>query len=343
MGKQKRTENKSPFNNVDFAHQVIEAVKKAGNSIENEDKFINQLRHVEYGLNAETECAAILAWLGNCHLVNKISCDGYTPQDIKIPDLFAMFRKADQVLKVFVEVKSTEELKLRWTNEYYSKLQNYCDIVGHPLLLSWKARPFGQWMLLDPSTSGLVKDEEIDLCDAIKQNLMGPIAGDYRITPMSGIGLHFKGDILKKEKVDEKESKVSIKIIECFWGDSRRNKIGNLTPSETALIMMLANKQYYEEKKDIAVWGYIIPDIDSQDQTSVSAQDLLRFLVGFSKGDNERIAWRNVLQDLNDIISKNDLLAELSNNIGSTVRYIFHQIPNTKPSMLNEEWYKEAK
>ena len=104
--------------------------------------------------------------------------------------------------------------------------------------------------------------------------------------------------------------------------------------------MMLANNQYYHEKEKILTWGYITPDIHSQEQTSVSAQDLLRFLVGFSKKDNERIAWRNVLQELNDTISRDDLLNELSKNIGSTVQYIFHLNPNTKPSMLNEDWYK---
>ncbi len=79
--------------------------------------------------------------------------------------------------------------------------------------------------------------------------------------------------------------------------------------------------------------------IESQEQTNVFAQDLLRFLVGFSKEDNERIAWKHVLQELNDTITRDDLLIDLSANIGSTVRYIFHFIPRTKPTMLSEEWY----
>ena len=340
MKNPKKTISKSPFNDVDFAHRVIEAIGKAGNSIEDEQAFIEQLRHIEYGLNAETECSVILVWLGNCSLVHKISTEGYIPQDMKIPDLFAVFEKNGQILKTFVEVKSTGELRLRWTSEYHRKLQNYCNNMGHPLLLSWKARPFGQWLLLDPTTPGLVKDGKIGFCDAITQNLMGSIAGDFRVTPKPGIGLHFSGQILEKEKIDESKSNVNIKIIECFWGDHNRNKFDNLSQSEIALIMMLANNQYYHEKKEIATWGYLTPDIHSKEQTDVSAQDLLRFLVGFSKKDDERIEWRNVLQKLNDTISRDDLLTELSNNIGSTVQYIFHQNPKTESSILNKEWYR---
>jgi hypothetical protein len=62
--------------------------------------------------------------------------------------------------------------------------------------------------------------------------------------------------------------------------------------------------------------------------------------VGFSKKDDGRIAWRNVLQELNDTISRDDLISELSDNFGSTVQYIFYQNPQTTPSMLNEDWYK---
>lgn len=338
MNPPKKTESKSPFNDVDFAHRVIEAIAEQGNNIKDKEAFIDRLRHVEYGLSAEVECSAILAWLGNCSLVHKISAEGYISQDLKIPDLFAVFEKNGQILKTFIEVKSTEDFKLRWNDAYHMKLQNYCKIMGHPLLLSWKVRPFGQWILLDPATSGLVKNGSIDFCDAMTQNLMGLIAGDFTVTPKSGIGIHFNGQILKKEKVSKTESNVNIKINGSYWGDSKGNTFDHLSQSEIALIMRLANNQYYHEKKETAKWGYITPDIN--EQTSVSAQDLLRFLVGFSKKDNERIAWRNVLQELNDTISRDDLLTELSNNIGSTVQYIFHLNPQTESSMLNEEWYK---
>jgi Holliday junction resolvase len=340
MNKNRKIEGESPFNDVDLAHRVIEAMGEVGNSIENKQEFIGRLRHIEYGLNAETECSAILAWLGNCSLVHKLSTDGYIPENTKIPDLFAVFEKAGQVLTTFIEVKSTEELKLRWTNDYHSKLKAYCDIMDCPLLVSWKPRPFGQWLLLDPSTPGLVKDGRIDFCDAMIENLMGLIAGDFMVTPKPGIGIHFSGQILKKKQINESESNINIRITESFWRDSKRNKLENLSQSEVALIMMLANDHYYQEKGNNVKWGYITHNLNSEEQTHVSAQDLLRFLVGFSKNANERIAWRNVLQELNNTISRDDLLTELSDNIGSTVQYVLYQNPNNKPSMLNEEWYK---
>jgi Holliday junction resolvase len=336
MEKRKTKESKSTFGNVDFAHRVIEAIENAGNSIEDEKAFISRLRHVQYGLNAETECCVIFAWLGNCCLVHKISAKGYVPENMKVPDLLAVFEKNGQILRAFVEVKSTEDLKLRWTDEYYTKLQNYSNMMGYPLLLSWKARPFGQWTLLDPATPGVVKDERIDFCDAMTQNLMGLIAGDFIVVPKPGIGLHFDGQILKKERISKSQSNVIMRITGCFWGDSKRNKLRNLSRSEIALIMMLANNQYYDEKGETVKWGYTTLDVHSKEQNSVSAQDLLRFLVGFSKKDNEAIPWRDVLQELNDTIPRDDLLTDLSNNIGSTVRYILYQNPKTKSTVLTQ-------
>ena len=172
------------------------------------------------------------------------------------------------------------------------------------------------------------------------QNLMGSVAGDFTVTPKSGIGIHFNGQILKKEKVSKTKSNLNIKIAKCFWGDSKGNRFDNLSQSEIAMIMMLAKNQYYHENKETAKWGYITSDIDSEEQTFVSGQDLLRFLVGFSKKDDERIAWREVIQGLNDTISRDDLLTELSSNFGSTVQWIFFFNPKTESSILNKEWYK---
>ncbi len=105
------------------------------------------------------------------------------------------------------------------------------------------------------------------------------------------------------------------------------------------MIMLLANNHYYHEEGDTACWGYTTHDYDSQEQTDVSAQDLLKFIVGFTVKNNQRIAWRSVLQELNNIKSKRELLAELSQKIGSTVQYILHLVPKTKQPILNVEWY----
>ncbi len=341
MKKKEYIEKQSQFDDVKIAHQVIEAVRALGNNIKDGQSLIQRMRHVEYGLNAETECSAVLSWLGNCNLVQKLTCQGYIPEDMKVPDLFAVFKKNKKELKAFIEVKSTNDLMIRWNNTYHSKLTKYCDIYGLPLLIAWKARPFGRWLLLDATDSTTVKNEKIDLCDALPNNLMGIIAGDFSVTPKPRIGLHIEAEIIHKEKRSATETNIKGKIIKCFWGDQDKNKYEKLNESEIAMIMTMANKEYYEEEGNIACWGYVTPNLDDQEHsTGVFAQDLLRFIVGFSRKIDERIAWGSVLRDLNEIKTKEDLLSELSNSIGSTVRYIFHQIPRTRPAILNEQWYK---
>ena len=80
--------------------------------------------------------------------------------------------------------------------------------------------------------------------------------------------------------------------------------------------------------------------MNSEENKSVLAQNILRFLVGFLTKDDERIAWKNVIKELNDIKPKEELLAELTKGVKSTVQYIINQVPKTKSPLLNEKWIK---
>jgi len=69
---------KSAFDEVELSHLVLSALSDGGYNIEDGGKFLNRLKHVDYGLSAQKECAAILAWLGNCILVHELEQEGYS-------------------------------------------------------------------------------------------------------------------------------------------------------------------------------------------------------------------------------------------------------------------------
>jgi len=337
-------EPKSPFDDVEMSHIVLDALRESGHDSRDPEKFLKRLRHVDYGLTAQIECAATLAWLGNSVLVHELGQDGYnSPQlgDILVPDLFAVFCRNNKHLRVLIEVKSTDELCIPWTKEYRDKLAKYSDIFEAPVLLAWRPRQFGEWILVDGLSEEIVTDNKIHFENAFMNNLMGVIAGDFRVDPKPGIGINFIGQIIGEKEPTEKGYMVNIKITEAFWGKTDGEKFKKLNGSSTALILTTASEHYYREETGQVLWGYLTPEFPQGGCHSVTAQNLLRILVSWAKKDNERIAWRHVLGDLQRIKSKSQMEDELRQDIGRTVRYIMNIRPKTLPSFLPKEWIKK--
>lgn len=337
-------ESESPFDDIELSHSVLKALRESGHNVQDREKFLNRLRHVEYGLTAQIEYAAILAWLGNCVLVHELGQDSYnSPQlgDIRIPDLFAVFCRNNKRFRALIEVKSTDELCIPWTKEYRDKFAKYSDIFEAPVLLAWRPRQFGEWILVDGLSEEIVTDNKIYFENAFMNNLMGVIAGDFRVDPKQGIGINFIGQIMGEKQPTEKGYMVNIKISEAFWGNPEGEKYKKLNGSSTALILTTASEHYYKEETGQVRWGYLTPELPQAECHSITAQNLLRILVGWAKKDDERIAWRHVLDDLQRIKSKSQMEDELRQDIGKTVRYIMHIRPKTLPSFLPKEWTKK--
>jgi len=68
-----------------------------------------------------------------------------------VPDLFAVFARDTFRCNAVIEVKTTESEVLSFKNDYIAKLQAYADLVGEPLLIAWRPRRIGFWILFDPN------------------------------------------------------------------------------------------------------------------------------------------------------------------------------------------------
>lgn len=334
-------EPKAPFSDVELAHLVLEALSQSGHSPSDPKRFVQRLQHVEYGLSAETECAAVLAWLGNCAIVHALDQGGYTSAmlgDIQIPDLLCVFRKEDQELRVLIEVKSTEGLSLRWNNEYHGRLQRYAGLLQIPLLLAWRCRQLSDWLLIDPSAKGVVEGGKIELGNALVNNLMGVLAGDFRIAPKPGIGINFHGEFVGAKAATDEGYQATVRIQKAFWGMREKEMTRKPNASAAMLLLATATEHYCEEAESGLSWGYLTPECDPDGCHSVSVQTLLRMLVGWSTKDDDRIAWRHVLRELNHIKSKPAIEKELAISIGEVVRYILHVQPPVLPNFVPTDW-----
>jgi hypothetical protein len=211
-------------------------------------------------------------------------------------------------------------------------------MVGLPLLLAWRCRQFGEWVLVDPLANGLVENGEIDIGSALKYNLMGLVAGDFGVEPKPGLGVNFKGKFIGPKSYDKSGYTAPVKITEAFWGSNDGKRLTNLLESVVVLLWAGACEPYCEESEDGLIWGYLTPETASERRSSISAQLLLRTLVGWAVKDNQRIAWRHVLGKLNEIKSKTEMEKELQKEIGEVVRYIVHIRPQNIPKFLPSGW-----
>lgn len=164
---------------------------------EDPKKIASKVKQLDLGLPAEDEFTAVCSWLGKAQLVHKLdqlqapltSRDTY-----QVPDLLARF---DDMRPVLIEVKAKKKQTLSFKPDYLNRLQTYANLVGMPLLIAWKHH--GIWTLFEAQhLTKADKNFNITLSDAMKDNLLGIIAGDvaYKIAPGAGIRLRVKKEQL---------------------------------------------------------------------------------------------------------------------------------------------------
>jgi Holliday junction resolvase len=195
----------APFAATDAAHAVVKAAERLGWDLSDPGKFLGQVQHVEYGLSSEMEFAAILRWLGWCSFVHRLSEDVLEDRARSVwavPDLFAIFSVGGQTCSALIEVKTGVDTVLKFKKSYLQRLETYAALLNQPLLIAWRPRSIGFWMLFDPAIAKPIDDENVAVSFglAIKNDLMSLLAGDYYIAPTEGAGLR-----LEYERIGEKQ------------------------------------------------------------------------------------------------------------------------------------------
>jgi len=176
---------------IETAHAAYEALSRLGFAVGRPEDVASILSRLDAGLPHEDEFIAIVSWLGRCPLVHRLDQQqGMASREVfKIPDLMALFRSGDDVKPFLIEVKTTNRDSLKWSTTYHTKLTRYAKSLDIPLLLAWKYRPMGMWTLCD--ITHLKPGVRFEFTEAMRQNLMGVLAGDIQIVLKPGLGIHF--------------------------------------------------------------------------------------------------------------------------------------------------------
>ena len=159
-------------------------------------EVVQRVRSLDRGLPAEDEFCVICAWLGRCQLLHKLdqqqvpvsSLDTY-----QVPELLVAFKAAGPLL---VEVKAKQDQTLSFRPDYFGRLTAYANLLGLPLLIAWKFHSI--WSLFDARHLRIARTNfNVTHGEAMRQNLLGVLAGDVGCALGGEAGVHF--DCAKEE------------------------------------------------------------------------------------------------------------------------------------------------
>lgn len=325
-----------PFAAVDAAHTVVRAAEQLGYDLSDTEAFLHRAQLVEYGLSAEVEFAALLRWLGWCPLVHRLGedvlCDKRTG-DWEVPDLFAVFEKSGVRCSAVIEVKTTEDSVLAFKKGYLKKLQAYAELVKEPLLIAWRPRNIGFWLLFDPKCATPIGSGklQVDIGTALKNDLMSALAGDYYMVPTEGAGLRFEATRTgeKKPTIDGYEAVFTITA--AFVHDADGAKVDDIPQSVFWAIMSVVEDRD-EVRDDTIVQSFVASG------SLTRAQSVLRTAAGFSLGEDERIHWKALGQNFDSILQCDELLSDAQSRFGTFFSYILYQHPHEIPAFLPKKW-----
>jgi len=324
-----------PFRTIDGAHTISRAAEALGWNLSDVTRFISAAEHVEFGLSAELEFAAILRWFGPCRMVHRLGEDAFTADRSaqQVPDLIATFESGGERVVTLIEVKTTADPLLHLKADYLERLRAYSNIIGHPLLIGWRCRAIDMWLLFDPFALGVRSVDGFDyaLEDVIKSDLMSLVAGDFYVVPAAGAGLRFEMERTGDKIATEDGYQAEFTVRRAYFHDRDGEPETNL-PTAMIWTVLATLEDSSEVQGDRVVQSF----------TSMGgltrAQNILKAALQFQTRDDQRIHWKGVAGDLDSIVRCTDILTESRSRFGKYVDYIFLQQPAIMPPFLPAGW-----
>ncbi len=166
---------------------------------------------------------------------------------------------------------------------------------------------------------------------AIKNDLMGTVAGDFWITPSPGAGLFFDMKIVEKCNVTEQGFEAVIQIEKAEYRDGKGGVTTNL-PFEIFTLLFTR----MDEHSEVDEWKVYQSFVARGE--AVHAQEILRTAVAFRSEVEKPIRWRHVAKDLDSYLTVKSLHEAVKQRIGTFVQYMMLQHPGTWPAFLPATW-----
>lgn len=317
-----------------LVHEALEQLEWNADSTE----IAERVKRLNLGLPIEDEFTVLCGWLGQCNLIHKLGQQQYPKNSrasFQVPDLIAEFKVKEKNIGVCIEVKSSNKNVLSFTPEYFDKLNNYGKLVNLPVLVAWKNK-YGIWMLFPLELMKIAdKNHNVKFEDAIKNNLLSILTGDFTYSVNENAGLHIRFKKVKLLNTQEEENGSITEnwhmIIDkvCFT-DGDGNEVTDLSSNASNAFHSFALDDD-ETHTDTHITKHFV----CKDPHGVFAHMALVDILNFRLKEDDIIHWRQHLGNDATIESISSYRAGIDECLKKgIIRYVILQQPEHIPDFI---------
>ena len=336
MAGRRKTAQARAVTKGDDSDRLIQEVLSELSWDDDPKKIAGHVRQLDRGLPAEDEFVAICSWLGKTRLIHKLDqhqAPAASRDLYQVPDLLVEFENSGPVL---IEVKSNAKRTLSLTPDYLDRLKAYARLLNMPLLIAWKHH--GIWALFDMTHLTQARTNfNITYGEAMKENLLGVLAGDVAYKIASGAGMRIR---CKKEQLvsrEERDGEVTeqwqMRIDEVGFMVSGGRRMDHLDGDVTTLFTTwdLSEKQSHS---DTHIELRFVADDDDRMMFGHMA---LTHLLHWSLPQGAAINWRHTIRRDAVVSNMTHFRRALDRGLEQEVLHlILDQQPQTWPDFLTK-------
>ena len=326
-----------PSNRTDLAFTILRdlyGVRTEDLTAIDPGELISKIQRVHQGLSAEHEFAAIASWLGRCTLLTQPDQVLVSDGRYRAPDFLIAVRSQEREIPFLVEVKTTTDSRLKWTESYFSSLRRFACLLKLPLLVAWKSH--GLWVLTDTELFEKRKTAyHLTFDRAIKNSLMTQLFGNVWLKIAEDFRLEIQMRIL--DPIDPTAESLPEGGYRCqieaagLW--TERGKVPKeLTSSLFPIFLVKAVDPPRTERKADLVTEVFPTDPEGMFNLS----DVLLAQLNWRRDSEENIDW---IAELRKGLPRQlaDLEAVLQRGLEvGALRYILRQQPQIVPDFLKD-------
>lgn len=322
----------------DIEQLIQEALTQLGWEADSK-RLAARVSRLNIGLPREDEFSIVCSWLDRCELIHKLDQNQHpkSSSDLyQVPDLFAVFRNGEQVTPVLIEVKSNKSRTLSFRPDYYDKLKKYARTLGHPLLIAWKYHSL--WVLFDIChLKKARKNWNIRFDAAIKENLLGILAGDFSYSLYPNIALHFqfrKDELIETVPNDNGHTKKwKMTCDDVYFTNGKGEIVRNLPRAVQSLFVTWDLEEREEHTKTHIIKSFYVPS----DSAMFAHMALVR-LIDWSIPAEQSIDWRALLSESKVVKNVDDFGAAIRLAMDyNIVSIVLNQQPQTIPQYTSKK------
>lgn len=311
--------------------------------------IIRQMSSQEKGIPYEYQFGYICWWLGKCVHMQFIDPQPEFPylnkiENIKYPDVFAVFSLKKSTFPSLIQVKSCNEKILTMSKNYVNGLKKHPLSQEYPILIAWKYREF--WTLFDIDTFKTSKGNvKVKFEDAMKANLMSSLIGDRSFCGFKqGIEWHY---IIEPQdaQIDAIRTGKINKFIGKFVDISVKDlHSGNYMKISGPLFYLLSFLGEWEPFNTRYTKSQIIEGDRNQSQVSLFAYQTLIFGAMFQANiTGRKVDWRELLKNRKFVFTFGDIHDLIRDGRDKEMGFEYsplRYLPSTKNPCM-EDFYEE--